>query len=619
MCGIAGIAWCGRVDEPLTIRLDRMRDVMAARGPDDAHTVVFDELRGGLSARRLSIIDPDGGRQPIPSEDESVYAVLNGEIYNQRELREQLHAKGHRFRSLCDTEVLVHLYEELGLDFLGKLDGMFALAVFDRRKRRLVLARDGPGMKPLYYAPTPGGFLFASEIKALLASGMVAAEPDLEALNVSVGTALLPAPLSGFRGIKKLAPGCFVVSEAKNLQEGTFWRYRYRREGIPHSEAEQVEQLEQRLKGAVKSHVVADVKVGALVSGGWDSSLTATLASGYTASRLKTYSVVFPEDKQTDESCFSRELAAKIGSEHTEIEYRARDYIQSCGKIARAIEEPLSTCPAPVFWKLYGAASELKVVLSGEGSDELFAGYRELGQLTQHRLLRLVPSAPVNLLVSRVARPLPFPRAWRILAAPDSHAAEIEWRRAIWPGLKRRLLRPEYQTPGSDIDPLRLEPENLNDCRGLLERRLQFEFRRRLGDGMLVMEEKMAMAHGLELRMPFLDRSIVDFALALPADMKRRGRQEKYLLSLLARKLLPPNIAGRRKFGFRAKLDISVQNFVRERLLDDADPQPFDRRAIEQYLQAPASPDQRPKRHLNTLLATRCWWAEFFDKVATAR
>jgi asparagine synthase (glutamine-hydrolysing) len=613
MCGIAGIAWCQRADEPLPARLDRMRDVMAARGPDDGHTVVFDELRSGLSARRLSIIDLEGGRQPVPNEDGSVYAVLNGEIYNHRELREQLQSKGHRFRSLSDTEVLVHVYEELGLDFLSKFQGMFALAVFDRRQRRLVLARDGPGMKPLYYAATPDGFLFASEIKALLVSGMVAAEPDLEALSVSLGTGLVPAPLSGFRGIHKLAPGCFVVSEAKNLREGAFWRYRHRRAKIPRSEAEQVEQLEQRLEAAVQSHVVADVRVGALVSGGWDSSLTATLASGGAASRLKTYSIIFPEDKRTDESRFSRELAGQIGSEHTEIEYRAADYTECCTQIVRAIEEPLSTCPAPVLWKLYRGASELKVVLSGEGSDELFAGYQELGQLTQHRLLRLAPSAPANLVVSRVARRLPFQRAWRILAARDPHAAEIEWRRAIWPGLKRRLLRPEYQTPGSDIDALRLEPEDLDDCRGLLERRLQFEFRRRLGDGMLVMEEKMAMAHGLELRMPFLDRSMVDFALALPADTKRRGRQEKYLLSLLARRRLSPTIAGRRKFGFRAKMDGSVRNFVRERLLDDADPKPFDRRAIEQYLGAPSSRDQRPKRHLNTLLTTRCWWTEFFE------
>jgi asparagine synthase (glutamine-hydrolysing) len=179
--------------------------------------------------------------------------------------------------------------------------------------------------------------------------------------------------------------------------------------------------------------------------------------------------------------------------------------------------------------------------------------------------------------------------------------------------LKRRLLQSQYQAPGSDVDALRLEPESLGDCRGLLERRLQFEFRRRLGDGMLVMEEKMAMAHGLELRMPFLDRSIVDLALALPANMKRRGRQEKYLLSLLARKRLPPAIASRRKFGFRARMDRSTRNLVRERLLDSMDPKPFDRRAIEQYLGDARSEEVRPGRHLATLLAIRCWWAEFFE------
>jgi len=613
MCGICGIAWSGRIDEPPGVRLDRMRDVMAARGPDDAHTVVFDDLRSGLSARRLSIIDPERGRQPVSSEDGAVHAVLNGEIYNHGELRRQLQSKGHRFRSLCDTEVLVHIYEEFGLDFLDNLEGMFALAVFDLRSRRLLLARDGPGMKPLYYAATPDGFLFASEIKALLASGMVSAEPDLEALSVSLGTGLVPSPMSGFRGIRKLAPGRYVISEENGHREGAFWQYRHRRDVAPRAEAELLEQLEQRLESAVQSHMAANVRVGALVSGGWDSSLTATLASRCGASPLRTYSVVFPEDKPTDESRFSREIARQLGSEHTEIEYRAADHVEAYPGIVRAIEEPLFTFPASIFWKLYAGASDLKVVLSGEGSDELFAGYRELGQLTQHRLLRLFPAALASRVVSRTARPLPFPTAWRIVAAPDAHAAEIEWRRELWPGLKNRLLQPERQTPGSDVDALRLEPEGLDDCRGLLERRLQFEFRRRLGDGMLVMEEKMALAHGLELRMPFLDRSMVDFALALPAGMKRRGRQEKYLLSLLARKRLPPAIAGRRKFGVRTKLNPAVESSLRERLLDDAAPDPFDRRALEQYFGAGAARNKLCQRRLQTIFHTRCWWAEFFE------
>jgi asparagine synthase (glutamine-hydrolysing) len=613
MCGIAGIAWCQQSDTPLRVTLDRMRDSMSARGPDDAHTVMFDQLRSGLAARRLSIIDLDGGRQPVQNEDGSLYAVLNGEIYNHLELRQQLQSKGHLFRSRCDTEVLVHAYEESGLDFLNQFHGMFALALFDLRHRRLVLARDGPGMKPLYYAPTPGGFLFASEIKALLASGMVAAEPDLEALSVSLGTGLVPSPLSGFRGIRKLAPGCFVVSESDHLREGAFWRYRHRREEILPPESELVDQLEQRLEAAVRSHLAADVQVGVLVSGGWDSSLTATFASACTASRLKTYSIIFPEDAPTDESRFSRELTSRIGSDHTEIEYRPADHVSSCAQFVRAIEEPLAACPATVLWKLYQATSELKVVLSGEGSDELFAGYKELGQLTQHQLLRLAPSAPARLVASLSSRPLPFPKAWRIMAAPDPHAAEIEWRRAIPPCLKRRLLQPPHQTLLPDIDPLRLETESLDDCQGLLERRLQFEFRRRLGDGILVMEEKMAMAHGLELRMPFLDRSIVDFALALPARMKRRGRQEKYLLSLLARRRLPPVIARRRKFGLRAGMSPAVRNFIRQRLLDDADPAPFNRQAIERYLGTSSSPNQPPRPHLNHLLVTRCWWSEFFE------
>ena len=376
MCGIAGIVWSKETEEPLAIRLDRMRDVMAARGPDDAHTVVFDGLRSGLAARRLSIIDLAGGRQPIPNEDASVHAVLNGEIYNHHELRQQLESKGHRFRSHCDTEVLVHLYEEYGEDLFGEFHGMFALAIFDSHQRRLLLGRDGPGMKPLYYADTSQGFLFASEIKALLASGMVPAEPDLEALNVSLGTGLVPAPMCGFRGIRKLLPGGYVVCTGRALREGAFWRYRHRTAEIPRTEPARAEELERRLETAAGSHLAANVTVGALVSGGWDSSLTATMAAAQISSPLKTYSVVFPEDPHTDESRYSRELTRRLRTDHTEVEYRTDDYIDSHLDIIRAMEEPLSTLPASVFWKLYSGAGELKTVLSGEGSDELFARLR---------------------------------------------------------------------------------------------------------------------------------------------------------------------------------------------------------------------------------------------------
>ena len=199
------------------------------------------------------------------------------------------------------------------------------------------------------------------------------------------------------------------------------------------------------------------------------------------------------------------------------------------------------------------------------------------------------------------------------MAARDAHAAEIEWRRALWPDIKSRLLKPDYRVSMPDIDPLRLEPESLGDCQNLLERRLQFEFRRRLGDGMLVMEEKMAMAHGLELRMPFLDRSVVEFALSLPANMKRRGRQEKYLLSRVARKRLPPSIAGRRKHGFRAIINRRSRDFMRGRLLDDADPQPFDREMLERSFSPTPSPADLPPRYLHMLFETRCWWKEFFE------
>ena len=217
MCGIAGIVESDLPPDKLRSRLDRMRDVMECRGPDDARTEVFAGCQSGLAARRLSILDLERGAQPIPNEDRTAFVVLNGEIYNHASLREKLEKRGHRFRTRCDTEVLVHLYEEHGAGFLDQLHGMFALAVYDLRERRLLIARDGPGMKPLYHKRTPHGFVFASEIKALFASGLLQPEPDLEAVDVALGTGLVPAPMSGFRGVIKLPAVLLLRNRSSQL------------------------------------------------------------------------------------------------------------------------------------------------------------------------------------------------------------------------------------------------------------------------------------------------------------------------------------------------------------------------------------------------------------------
>ena len=618
MCGIAGIVESGLPPDKLRSCLDRMRDVMERRGPDDARTEVFADCQSGLAARRLSILDLERGAQPIPNEDRTAFAVLNGEIYNHASLREKLEKKGHRFRTRCDTEVLVHLYEEHGAGFLDQLHGMFALAVYDLRERRLLIARDGPGMKPLYHARTPHGFVFASEIKALFASGLLQPEPDLEAVDVALGTGLVPAPMSGFRGVTKLPAGCYCVTDPARSREGRFWRYRYDHRRPRRSASQYAEILEERLRAAVKSHMAADVPVGAFISGGLDSSLVAAIAARHSSSRLTTCAIVFPEEPAVDESRYANLLAKHIGSEHTEVEFRNAEIPELITSAVRHMEEPLCTSPSMVSWKLFREAGPMKVALSGEGADEIFAGYPELRWKVHYRLRRFMPRSLARFLGRRALTPR-WKRIWRIVAAPDPHAADLEWRRHVTPEWKQRLLLPSCSTRGPDIEALRLDPESLTNSHGLLERRLQFEYRRRLGDGLLVTSEKLSMAHALELRMPFLDRAVVDFALALPPKMKYRGAREKYVLSLLASRYLPRELAQRRKYGLRNPpkgTGQALRSFAREYLLDDADTTPFDRGELEQFVsQWEAS--ENMASILLPILQLRCWWREFFGSASS--
>ncbi len=276
MCGIAGIFATALSDDDLRAALARMEKSLIHRGPDAGETLVLSNPRGGLAARRLSIVDLANGGQPMPNQDCTVFALLNGEIYNHRELREDLVSRGHHFRGTCDTETLVHLYEEFGDQCLDRLHGMFALAIYDTRERRLLLARDGPGMKPLYYAETAHGFLFASEAKALFASGLVRAAPNPAAIGLYLAVGWVPAPLSAFRGVRKLLPGGYLVVDDDGVRHGEFWKYRYQPADPRRTEQDYSAELDSLLTAAVRSHAAADVPVGAFLSGGWDSSLTAT-------------------------------------------------------------------------------------------------------------------------------------------------------------------------------------------------------------------------------------------------------------------------------------------------------------------------------------------------------
>jgi asparagine synthase (glutamine-hydrolysing) len=295
MCGISGVFASSLRGAELARALERMNTAQRHRGPDQAGSVWFEPFGAGLACARLSLIDLQGGRQPFANEDETIYAVVNGEIYNHRALRETLAAKGHRFRSASDAEAVVHLYEEAGEAMLDRLDGMFALAILDQRQRRLLAARDGLGMKPLYVAETGGGVAFASEAKALFAAGLATPEPSLDGLDAYMTAGYVPAPLSMFRGVRKLRAGHYLSAGKGGVRETAFWRPYFRRDDSSKSDDEYDEELEHLLAAAVRSHLAADVPVGAFLSGGWDSSLVAAMAAQERGARLKTFSVVFPE------------------------------------------------------------------------------------------------------------------------------------------------------------------------------------------------------------------------------------------------------------------------------------------------------------------------------------
>jgi asparagine synthase (glutamine-hydrolysing) len=612
MCGIAGIYQGDRPDDELGALLGRMSGTLVHRGPDDHHQVLMPAMRSGLAVRRLSLVDVAGGRQPLENEDGTIVLACNGEIYNHRALRAELLGKGHHFRTGSDCEVIVHLYEEVGLDCLKRLDGMFALALLDGRARRLVLARDPAGMKPLYFSMLAPGIVFASEARALLAAGTRPA-PDWDAIDTYLAYGYVPAPKSCFAGLERLRAGSYLVAEDGQVHRGAFWRCEYR---PPPPTRHHAEELEQRLRAAVATHLAADVPVGAFLSGGWDSSLVTVFAAAGSAVPLKTFSIALPETPAYDETRWARQVATALGSEHFEVEFRNSDLPQLLPRVVRAIEEPCVTSPAPLLYALSARAStEVKAVLSGEGSDELFGGYPWLRGDWVYALRQLVPRFLARHLAGRSRRER-WRRLWRLTAAPSDEAADREWLRVLTSGEIRRLLAARPDGEVAEVGLFALDPETRASCRDALQRRLGLEFTHRLADAHLFVADKASMAHSLEVRMPFLDRHVVDFALALPSHWKIRHGQEKYVLKHLTRHL-PPAVAARRKHGLVVPIRAAEKRereWARAVLLDGARRSSlFDRTVLERWLDEVLSRRREGMPLVWTLLNLQMWWECFLS------
>ena len=616
MCGICGLVSLdgGPVD---AAPLAEMSALLAHRGPDSAGELVDGPV--ALAARRLAIVDLEGGDQPIANEAGDVVVVQNGEIYNQASLRDGLERRGHRFRSRADTEVLVHLYEDLGPEFVRELRGMFALALWDRRARRLLLARDRFGIKPLFWSAGANVLAFASELDALRHVPGVGDAISADALHAYLAFNSVPAPLTILRDASKLPPGHLLIWSPS----GPPAVHRYARPrpapvgGLRREpEADLAAELRDRLGESVRAHLMADVPVGVLLSGGVDSGALTALAAQAGGGPLHTFSIGFRE-RSFDELPLARRMARRYGTRHHELVVEP-DIAAVLGQLARAFDEPSGDSSAvPTFLVSGLAAGEVKVVLSGEGGDELFGGYETYAaDLLAQRLRGAATIArPLVERLPSSSRRVSFEyRAKRFTAA--AHLPPLE-RHHAWKEINGALerdwlLTPPWRGAADPVDVLRVRYAETAGA-PTLARLQDVDLGIYLADDLLVKTDRCSMFHSLETRVPFLDPVVADFALALPTRLKVRGLSKKRLLRAAVAPLLPAEILRARKRGFSipaaAWLRGDLQPFARDvlapaRVRSDGF---FDPQAVSRLLDDHARRRADHSRRLWGLLSFGLW------------
>ncbi len=551
MCGIAGEFTKIGVSDP--ILLLRMISSLDHRGPDAKAVYVAGAV--GLAHARLSIVDVAGGAQPMSNEDGTIWITFNGEIFNHVELRAELEGRGHRFATRCDTEVIVHLYEDKGEDCVHELNGQWAFAIWDARKRSLFLSRDRLGVRPLFYTRADGSFLFASEIKALLEHAGVERALDAEALNEIFTYWVTLPPRTAFRGISELPPGHSMTVSERGERCWRYWELDYGVED-PREEDELSEDLLTRLSGATRLRLRADVPVGAYLSGGLDSTLIAALIRKVSSAPVKTFSIGFDE-AEFDESAYQDDAALFLRTDHEHVRCSARDIQEVFPEVVRHAEKPiLRTAPAPMYLlsKLVRTTG-LKVVLTGEGADEMFGGYDIFKEAKVRRFWAAQPESRLRPLLLRKL----YPYLGNVQAQPDaylraffhitddgpffSHCPRWELTSRL-----RTFLTPEYRAEAAKPAlPARFDNWDAFSQAQYLETEYLLP-----GYILSSQGDRMAMAHSVEGRFPFLDRDVVAFASRLPTRMKMKVLNEKYLLKRAAAGLIPETVRTRSKQPYRA-------------------------------------------------------------------
>jgi asparagine synthase (glutamine-hydrolysing) len=586
MCGICGI-YEYKTHKPVdqAVLLD-MLHVLQHRGPDDAGLLLDKDLALGM--RRLSIIDLNGGKQPICNEDGSVVTVFNGEIYNYQSLREQLESRGHRLATASDTEVIVHLYEDFGEDCVQHLRGMFGFAVWDVRRRRLFVARDRLGIKPLYYTQRGGRLIFASEIKAILQHPSVQRCLNAEGLSNFLSLKYVPAPQTMFEGIYALPPGCSLTCDANGVKVRRYWDLSFadHRKG-QRSEKSYAEQLEALLKECVKLHLVSDVPFGAFLSGGLDSSTIVALMSQFLNEPVKTYSVGFEGDGEAfSELPYARLVAKKYQTDHHEVIIGPSNLVDLAEKVVWHLDQPLAEHATLANYMVAELASrQVKMVLTGEGGDELFAGYARYSGERLSPLFQRFPKAVRSLAMAASDR-IPGLRRQKLalfaLCQPEEAPRFANWFPLFNSEMKQALLSPDLKETLSAYDADEVFAEHLarTDATTPLNRMLYVDTKLWLPDLLLARGDKMSMAVSLEARVPLLDHKLVEFAATLPQELKVKRLVRKYLLKKVSEAWLPHEILHRKKQGFPMPSSLWLRNEVRPFLRDVLSPSALRRRGL---------------------------------------
>ncbi len=639
MCGINGIALSSNSRRSIGAGVvERMRDVLTHRGPDDAG--IFVDAREGrvaLGHRRLSIVDVAAGQQPMTNEDGSLHITYNGEIYNHADFRETLETRGHVYNTHCDTETILHLYEEYGASCVDKLRGMFAFAIWDQRKRELFIARDRLGVKPLYYVHTSDGSLyFASEIKALLEAEAVKPELNYAALPDYLANHAPSGADTMFRGVKRLLPGHTLLWRDGSVDVEEYWDVSFaKRNGESRSDADYIAEWKELFTESVRLRLMADVPLGMFLSGGIDSSAIAAVMSGMVADPIKTFSVAFAE-REANELAYARLVAQAFKTNHHEVLVSPQEFFAALPSLIWHEDEPLAhPSSVALYFVSRLAARHVKVVLTGEGSDELLAGYGRyrktiLNVKLAHRYEQFAPDAVRNTVRNQIealsASRLKQKLSRTFLVQPaDLESIYFDNFAVFSRAMQSQLLTPEAREQLVSADPYGVMRGLFakSDAVSLLDQILYADTKTYLHE-LLMKQDQMSMAASIESRVPFLDHKLVEFCAALPERMKLRGGTTKYILRESMKDILPREILSRPKMGF----PVPIGSWFRGAFRSVVDEYVLGERAISRaifdqaFVRSLVERHQRGEDHSERLWALvnfEMWQRRFFDAEPAAQ